>query len=169
VFGPRNYRAAFAVTIAGFGVAVVVGGLSSGYSFGAHESADESLRRADVEARRALSSLMTSLKTQQMALQVACDNVLLAATNAQRLAAGDWPHGYPGSGVSEKNVTHLGRKVASAGEDLLGIVATFGAFENELTLARRAYEVAISGQTRRSQCFEAAYAEILRLADGDNP
>jgi hypothetical protein len=130
---------------------------------------DESLRRADVEARRSLSSLMTSLKTQQMALQVACDNVLLAATNAQRLVAGDWPHGYPGSGISEKNVTHLGRKVASAGEDLLGIVATFGAFENELTLARRAYEVAISGQTRRSQCFEVAYAEILSLADGGRP
>ena len=66
---------------------------------------------------------------------------------------------------------HLGlrRRVITGVKLLLAkcIVATFGAFENELTLARRAYEVAISGQTRRSQCFETAYAEILRLADED--
>jgi hypothetical protein len=112
---------------------------------------------------------MTSLKTQQMALQVACDNVLLAATNAQRLVAGDCPHGYPGGGLSDKNITHLGKKVTLAGEDLLLIVAAFGAFENELTIARRAYEDAITGQMRRSQCFETAYADLLHLADGSAP
>lgn len=127
------------------------------------------LHSADVEARRALSSLMTGLKAQQMALQVACDNVLLAAANARRLAAGDWPHGYPGGGLSDKNITHLGNAVASAGDDLLSIVTAFGAFENGLTLARRAYEDAITGQARRSDCFEAAYADILHLAGGSGP
>ncbi len=33
VYGPRNYRNVFAVTSVGFGFAVLVGGLSSGYSF----------------------------------------------------------------------------------------------------------------------------------------
>ena len=33
IFGPRNYRTAFALCLWGFGVATAIGGLSSAYSF----------------------------------------------------------------------------------------------------------------------------------------
>ncbi len=38
VFGARNYRKAFSVTVIGFGFSVVVGGISSGYSFNQPEN-----------------------------------------------------------------------------------------------------------------------------------
>jgi hypothetical protein len=33
IFGAKNYRSVFSITIFGFGAAVMVGGISSAYSF----------------------------------------------------------------------------------------------------------------------------------------
>lgn len=131
---------------------------------------EEALRRGDTDARRALSSLMTSLKAQQMALQVACDDVLLQATNAQKLADGGQPHGYPtADGLAPQDhatkcFEYLGKKVSAAGNDLAQIVTALEGFERELTLARRAYENAVDGLARRGQYFEEAYGEAAFLA-----
>jgi hypothetical protein len=136
---------------------------------------EESLRRGDTDARRALSSLMTSLKTQQMALQVACDDVLLQATNAQKLADGGQPHGYPAADDlspqehAAKSFEYLGKKVSAAGNDLAQIVTALEGFERELTLARRAYENAVDGLARRGQYFEEAYGEAAFLAGREGP
>jgi hypothetical protein len=125
-----------------------------------------SLRRHDEEARRALSSLMTNLKAEQMVLQVACDDVLLQATNAQKLSEGGRPHGYPATdGLASqdraaKNYEYLGKKLTAAGNDLTQLALALEGFERELTLARRLYEGAVDGLARRGQHFENAYFEV---------
>lgn len=126
----------------------------------------EELNRKDSAARRALSGLVTGLKAQQMALQVACDDVLLQAANTQKLAEGGRPHGYPvgQAGCSATNLEFLGKKTLAAGEDLAQIVTRLESFERELTLARRAYENAAEGLMRRSHYFERAYREVAALA-----
>ena len=120
----------------------------------------ESLRRHDEDARRALSSLMTNLKAQQMALQVACDDVLLQATNAQKLAEGGRPHGYPTTDGAAKSYEYLGKKLTAAGNALTQLALELEVFERELTLARRLYEGTVNGLARRGQHFENAYFEV---------
>jgi hypothetical protein len=127
----------------------------------------ESLRRDDAGVSRMLSELTTSLKDQQMALQVAWDDVVLQATNAQRIASGDQPHGYPAMGSSASHFRcfeHFGEKVAAAGRDLARIVGAFEEFERKLTLARRGHESVVSGLLRRSQYFE----DVALLAAAQN-
>ena len=115
---------------------------------------------------------MTSLKAQQMALQVACDDVLLQATNAQKLADGGQPHGWPAAdgltpqGHAARRFEHLGKKVTAAGNDLTQIVAALEDFERKLTLARRAHENVVDGLARRGQYYEEAYGEAAFLAQG---
>lgn len=135
-----------------------------------HESAqaslpsNDALLAGDTEARRALSSLMTSIKSQQMALQVVASDVLLQATNAQKLAEGGRPHGFPTAGEASKDFELLGKKVAAAGEDLSQLSEVLESFERDLTRARRAYEKTVDGLTRRSQYFEKAYGETAFIA-----
>jgi hypothetical protein len=126
--------------------------------------AEETLQAHDTAARRSLSGLMTSLKAQQMAIRVACDDVLLQATNSQKLAEGGRPHGHPPGGTAAKSFEIIGEKVSAAGEDLARVAAALGEFERELTLARRAYENAVEGLSRRGQYFERAYGEVACLA-----
>jgi len=133
----------------------------------------EDLQRGDTEGRRALSSLMTKLKEQQMALQCACDEVHAHATNAGRLARNEQPHGYPSVGkppseAAAKCLAHLEKKVMAAVGDLTGIIAALEVFERDLTLARRSYEGVVDGLRRRGEHFEAAYkAEEAAEKGGD--
>jgi hypothetical protein len=130
------------------------------------------LQTGNAAVRRALSNLMVSLKNQQMAIQVACDNVLLHATNAQKIADGGQPHGYPATDGGPlpthvaKTINYLGQQVVSVGNDLTQAVKGLEEFERELTLARRQYENTVDGLVRRGQYFEDAYAEIESLVGG---
>lgn len=126
----------------------------------------EAMQRSNIEANRALSSLMTSLKAQQMAMQIVSDNVMLQSMNAQKLAEGGQPHGYPAESSSPpqvlaaKSFELLGKKLQATGNDLSQIVTALEGIERDLTLARRASESAFDGLMRRGKYFEDAYFEV---------
>lgn len=120
------------------------------------------MQRSNIEANRALSSLMTSLKAQQMAMQIVNDNIMLQAMNAQKLAEGGQPHGYPAESgsLATKSFELLGKKLQASGNDLSQIVTALEGIERDLTLARRASESAFDGLARRGRYFEDAYFEV---------
>jgi hypothetical protein len=114
----------------------------------------EALAGEQAAARRALSALMTGLKEQQMALQCACDVVLLAAENANRLMLGTQPHGFspvgpPPAEPMAKNLATLSKHISGASADLGGIAIALDAFERDLTLARRSYEGLVESLMQR--------------------
>jgi hypothetical protein len=127
----------------------------------------EVLRRDDTTARRALSGVVTQLKEQQMALQCVRDEVILHATNIERLISGTTPHGYPAQpdpkdrdGVLTRNMSYLMKKVSGAGEELSRIIVYLEDFERGLTLARRNYESVVDGLQRRHDGLEAAIEKV---------
>jgi hypothetical protein len=147
----------------------------------------DELVKGDTAGRRDLSALMVTLKEQQMALQCACDDLILQESNVGRLANGEQPHGYPalgtrrapaapaspardGSGVPEglaQNLGHLAKKLASIGAGLGESVKAVESFERSLTLARRNYETVVDGLRRRQDHYELAYREATALARAD--
>jgi hypothetical protein len=134
------------------------------------------LERADTDGRRSLSALALSLKEQQMALQCACDAVILEAANVGRLVEGGRLHAYPAPSAAlgrdtavAKNLEHLGKKLSSAGSELSKIAEAFSNFERALTLARRSYEAVVDGLRRRHARYEASHQELsesLRASAG---
>lgn len=132
----------------------------------------EELKKNDTAARRALSGVVTSLKTQQMDLQCACDDVLLQATNVERLAGGEKPHGYPAEGVPlheenplRKNMKHLAKKINESGATLGNVAAALEAFERDMTLARRSYEAVVDGLCRRLESLESVHQDVARTLE----
>ena len=126
----------------------------------------EAMQRSNIEANRALSSLMTSLKNQQMAMQIVSDNILLQAMNAQKLAEGGQPHGYPAENssppqvIAAKSFELLGKKILATGNDISQIFTALEGIERDLSFARRASESAFDGLARRGRYFEDAYFEV---------
>ena len=123
----------------------------------------EELQRCDAATRRSLSGIVTGLKSQQGGLQVAYNEILLQAANAQKLATGRHPHGYPAppsQSLSAQNLEFLGTKTLSVGEDLAGVIAGIEDLERALTITRRAYENTVEGLTRRCRFFEKAYETL---------
>jgi hypothetical protein len=126
---------------------------------------EEQLARGRLEIDQALSNLLKSLNDQRMELQVACDNVLLQAANAQKLAEGGLPHGYPPAGGGDHGsrcTEHLGRKLQGAGGALARIVEELKRFEQDLTLTRRTYETTVEGLARRSEYFRGVFDAATR-------
>ena len=125
----------------------------------------DDLKRVDTEARRALSALMSALKEQQMRIRCVCDEILLSATNVDRLAAGDQPHGYPSTKdiavtpVMKKCMDHLRKKIKGSGSELESIKEALDEFERNLTVTRRNYETVVDGLRVRDEYYEGRAAE----------
>lgn len=126
------------------------------------------LHEQDTAARRALSAIVTDLKSQQMAMQIACDDLLLQAINAQKLAKGGHPYGYPPSPPSQlgPGFDHLGLKMRGIGDELARIVDAFQNFECNLTLVRRLYEVVVDGWMRRGEHYEKVFNMAAGTTEG---
>lgn len=119
----------------------------------------EELKRGDAEGRRALSSLTARLKDQQMALQVAGDEVHAHASNVGKYSDGAQPHGYPPvSGPQGPVLRHLQAKLMEAVKALGDITVALDEFERDLTLARRGYEFVVDGLNQWCEFHERAAA-----------
>jgi hypothetical protein len=122
---------------------------------------------ADVEGRRALSALMTALRDQRAALAATRDAVFLQASNAEKLAAGIQPHGFPAArpGVRETvrdpaALVFLSARLNTAGAELEQLGGALERAEAELTRARRDMEAASVARAARCAHFEEAWAAL---------
>jgi hypothetical protein len=118
---------------------------------------------ADVQARRALSGLTTSMNEHKIALQTVCGDVHLQAANAGKLSNGGRPHGYPTLRTplapdQAKLFEWMQSKLDAASTELTRIGDTIERFERQLALTRRAYETVAVGLTRRSEYYEGLAA-----------
>lgn len=125
---------------------------------------------ADVEGRRALSTVMTALRDQRAALAAARDAVFLQASNAEKLAAGIQPHGFPSprAGLREAvrdpaALVYLSARLTAAGGELEQLGAALERAEAELTRARRDVEAASVARAARCAHFEEAWAALGEL------
>jgi len=122
------------------------------------------LQNLDTDVRKLLSRLTTSLKSQQMLLQVSCDNIILQATHAQRLSNDEYPYGHQ-KNASLKSFDILGQKMIETGNNLTDIVNVFVAFNRDLTVARRSYEIIVNGLLKRVEHFETSYIKLQSLQE----
>ncbi len=105
----------------------------------------------DAGARRALSAVTVTAREHNMQLHTICESVMLQATNVDRLAAGDRPHGYPAAAAAAPgspagaNLAHLSKQLRQIGQDITDALAKVSAMERDLTTARRQHEKAIDG------------------------
>lgn len=122
----------------------------------------ESLIQADIEGRRALSSLSALLREQRMALSCVRDTVMLQSSNAEKIASGVKPHGFPApdGGRNPAQLTFLSARISASGADLERICAAIEAAECELTRARRSIEAATVGLCQRSTHYEQAWIAL---------
>lgn len=126
----------------------------------------DALKREDARARQALSSIMTGLKDQQMNLQCALEEISLHSSNADRLATGDMPHGYPKTGTRsvdanlQGNMRHLAKRISGTAASVGDTLTVLAELERHLTLARRNYEAVVDGYARRVERLEQSKREI---------
>ena len=120
------------------------------------------LLQADIEGRRALSSLSALLREQRMALSCVRDTVMLQSSNAEKIAAGTKPHGFPApdGGRNAAQLTFLSARISASGADLERICAAIEIAECDLTRARRSIEAATVGLSQRSAHYEQAWTEL---------
>jgi hypothetical protein len=117
---------------------------------------EAALAERDAEARRALSGTSTSMNSGGMDLRCATDDVLVQATNLDRLVAGEALHGFPAAnrplprdGPLAQNLTHMAKKLRQSGAALEKLATDLQNLERALTLARRGYEAVVDGLRRR--------------------
>lgn len=104
------------------------------------------LRAENREACRGLSTVTLSLKEANMALRCAVEEVLLEADNAEKLACGISPHGYPPeAGGAPPRLRHMSRRLAAAGASLSRLLQALEQTEADLTVARRLHDTATAG------------------------
>jgi len=105
----------------------------------------DALRAENKEACRGLSTVTLSLKEANMALRCAVEEVLLEADNAEKLACGISPHGYPPEGGGPPRLRHMGRRLAAAGASLSRLLQALEQTEADLTVARRLHDTSTAG------------------------
>lgn len=101
------------------------------------------VRRADAEARRAMSQLVTALGECARDLRSAADDIFLHASNARKLSQNQLPHGYDVGPVSSYFVK-LGDQTGKTGEGLEKCNAVLSDLLRDAMLARRGYENVIA-------------------------
>lgn len=99
---------------------------------------EEFLDQEDIKARRALSTLVTTLEDLRNAVDSEACTVL---------------------GMTAAAGPVLGRKLKSVGDSLTGAVETIRLAQNSLTVARRSSEMVIDGIKRRAVHFKEVHAE----------
>lgn len=123
----------------------------------------------ETEGRCALSEMVTVIWDQRAALAAARDAIFLHASNAERLAAGATPHGYPtetkvGAEKSEtRKLVYLSSRINLVGSELERICETLGRAEGALTRARRSVEGVMVGRAARAAHYEGAWKELSTI------
>jgi hypothetical protein len=113
------------------------------------ESVDRSISRTS----QAFSQLMLNVKTQQMAMQIAVDNIILQATNVERIMKHTQPHGYPKLTDSVEEwydscFPILKCRLQAIGDDATQMLTMLNTFESDLTITRTKFAELVSSLER---------------------
>ena len=108
----------------------------------ASASTNTSVSADDIKVRRALSSIMNSMKDQQMSLQCTGDEAFNTVNNINKVLKGEQPHGYPPIDKLEtvELLKILAKKIGDIAKSIDATCAAGTIMEQDLTLARRQYE-----------------------------
>lgn len=123
---------------------------------------EEKINATETSGRRSLSTLMNDIREQRLALACVRDGAFLHASNAEKLAAGIQPHGYP-TNTQRSNpsqLVYLSAQLMTTGNELERICNNLESAECELIRARRDLETAAFERTQRCAHFEKAWTEL---------
>jgi hypothetical protein len=131
------------------------------------EAPEEStLRNCHSQNLKIMSDSVKSLTKHIKEFQTAIENTIVHASNAEKLAAGRQPHGYPTVAATRPSnseaLAFMGTKLRDNGETHQGLHGVFSDILKDMIIFRRGYETVVDGYVKLAQHNGRLYEEAAK-------